>query len=151
MPTLSEKEVTAKFRTYKRQMIKALGRKATTDKQLTTMGKKLFGKKYIGTFSQNYKVKSSPTTQMFVINTDTSGGPGEHWIAVLKNNNTFYVYDSFARTSKKIIPVFSKNKLIIESDRDDAEQRGQSEVCGQLCLSWLCVAQELGIRNALKI
>lgn len=148
---LTEKEVTAVFKAYKRKIIKILGRKSTTDKQLTDMGKKMFGAKYIGTFPQNYRPKASPKHQFFIINTHLSGQPGEHWVAIVKNNNTYYVYDSFARTSKKVIPHFQKNKMIIESDLSDAEQRGKSEVCGQLCLSWLAVVNELGIRNALRI
>lgn len=151
MPTLTEKQVTAKFRKYKKEMIKHLGRKSTTDKQLTALGKKLFGKKYIGTFSQDYRVKPQPAKQFFIINTDRKGRPGEHWVAVVKNNNTFYVYDSFARSSHRLIPVFSKNKVTINSDLSDAEQKGNSEVCGQLCLSWLSIVKECGIRNALLI
>ena len=146
-----EKEVTNKFRTIKRKLIKVLGRKSTTDQQLSHIGQKLFGKKYIGTFSQDYKPKVSPKTQFFIINTDRKGGPGLHWVAVVKNNNTYYIYDSFARHAHKLVPVFTKGKLFIESDKTDAEQRGASEICGVLCLAWLQIVDEFGIRKALLI
>jgi hypothetical protein len=106
MPVLSEKEVEKKFKAYKRKMIKILGRKATTDDQLTQLGKRLFGKRYIGTFSQDYKPQKKPTCQYFIINNQLKGQPGEHWIAVVKNGNTYYIYDSFARHAERLIPVF---------------------------------------------
>jgi hypothetical protein len=115
------------------------------------LGKKLFGKRYIGTFSQDYKPQKKPTCQYFIINNQLKGQPGEHWIAIVKNGNTYYIYDSFARHAERLIPIFSKNKLIIESDKTDSEQRGKSEICGALCLSFIATAYELGIRNALKI
>jgi hypothetical protein len=77
--------------------------------------------------------------------------PGTHWCAVVKNKNTYYIYDSFARTSRRLLPVFSKGRLVIDSDTSDQEQFGSSEICGQLCLSFLQVVKEHGIRNAIKI
>jgi hypothetical protein len=148
---LTENEVMVIFRKKKKEIIKLLGRKATTDIQLTSLGHDMFGKKYTGTYSQDHKPKKLPKCQYFIINTDRRGGNGTHWVAIVKNNNTFYIYDSFARNAKRLIPVFSKGKLIIESDLSDAEQRGDSEVCGQLCLSFLYVVNKHGIRAALLI
>jgi hypothetical protein len=149
--TLTEEEATAKFKSNKRKFIKVLGRKSTTDQQLTTLGKKLFGNKYVGTYAQDYKPTASPVNQYFIINTDLSGKPGTHWVAIVKNEYTYYIYDSFARTAKRLLPVFTKGRMIIESDLTDAEQQGSSEVCGVLCLAWLKVAHNLGIRSALKV
>lgn len=148
---LTEKEVNKEFRLRKKQIIKILGRKSTTDQQLTSLGKKLFGKKYVGTFSQDYKPKKTPKCQYFIINTDVLGKPGKHWVAIVKNNNTYYIYDSFARSAKRLIPIFVKGKLIVESDLSDQEQRGLSQVCGQLCLSFLSIVHTYGIRTALQI
>ena len=41
------------FLKYKQQFIKQFGKKALYDNQLTDEGKILFGKNYLGTFSQN--------------------------------------------------------------------------------------------------
>jgi hypothetical protein len=147
---LSEKEVKAKFNKYKKNLFKIMGKKSTTNHQLDTIGKQLFGAKYIGTFSQSYKPKKKPDHQYFIINTDLANMPGVHWVAVVKNKNTYYIYDSFGRTSKRLLPVFTQGRLIIDSDYD-AEQFGDSEICGQLCLSFLQVVKEFGIRNALLI
>jgi hypothetical protein len=148
---LSEKEVTAKFNANKKKIIKIMGVKNTTNLQLDRMGKQLFGTKYQGTFSQSYKPRSTPAHQCFIINTDLKGQPGTHWVAVIKNKNTYYIYDSFARTSRRLLPVFTRGRLIIDGDTSDAEQFGDSQICGQLCLSWIQVVKDHGIRNALLI
>jgi len=149
---VKDKKVDTLFKAYKKKLIAEIGTKATTDTELTKYGKRLFGTKYIGTYSQNEKIPKSNIKQKFyIINVDTVGEPGTHWVAVVQNGNTYYIYDSYARGAKRLIPLFVKGKIIIESDRSDAEQYGDSEICGQLCLSWLCVVNELGIRSALKI
>jgi hypothetical protein len=152
MPAFTERQVEARFRKYKRQMIQLLGKKATTSHQLTTVGRQLFGAKYRGTFSQDYKAKPTPRHQYFIINVDRRHQPGSHWVGVVKNGKTYYIYDSYARTAKRLLPVFTGKILkYIESDRSDAEQYGSTEICGPLTLAWLCCVHELGIRNALKI
>ena len=147
--SLTEKQVEKVFNKYKRRLIKRLGTRATFADELTNIGRELFGGLYTGTYRQQHK-PGRKSRQFFIINTATDG-PGDHWVAVVKNNKTYYIYDSFARSSKKLIPVFARGKLTIDSDRSDAEQFGDSQICGQLCLSWLCCVRDLGIRNALKI
>ena len=68
-----------------------------------------------------------------------------------------YVFDSFARaTIKQLMKILSKKAKhkqikIVDSDRSDAEQRDESALCGQLCLAWLCVVKQLGVRSDLRI
>jgi hypothetical protein len=107
---MNEKDITSTFNSNTKKMITILGRKGTTDQQLTDLGNKLFGRKYIGTFPQNYKVKSSPANQYFIINTDTSGEKGAHWVSIVKNKNTYYSYDSFARKAKRLLPISLKER-----------------------------------------
>ena len=38
----------------------------------------------------------------YIINNDISTGPGEHWTSLIVTSKTAYIYDSFARDSKKI-------------------------------------------------
>ena len=150
MVVLTEKQVMRVFNKYKKQMISVLGNKVTIDSQLTTVGKHLFGPLYVGTFSQSYKPKAKPSKQMFIINVDTKGMPGTHWVAVFKNGKTYYMYDSFGRRSHRLLPVFSGGRLVIDSDRD-AEQHPSTDICGPLWLAWLSTVKDLGIRNALKV
>jgi hypothetical protein len=140
------------FDYYKKQIIKKLGKKALDDVQLNKLGKELFGKKFIGVFSQD----QLPTRSgYYIINTDTSkkiNSNSAHWVAIVQTKKTLYIYDSFGRFSKNVLKIISKNntKKIVDS-RHDAEQFGYTEVCGHLSVAFLCVANDLGIKQALKI
>lgn len=150
MPPMTEKDVMTVFNAHKRRLLLQLGRKATTNTQLTHTGRLLLGSCFKGAHPQDYQIKKTPKIQYFILNNHKKGQSGEHWVAILKNGNVYYVYDSFGRTSNKLLPHFSKNRIIIDSDYD-AEQFGESEICGQLCLAWLLCVKELGIRNALLV
>ena len=147
---MNEQQVMKHFNTYKKGLIAKLGTKATTDKQLTTVGKSLFGSKYIGTFSSDYKPRKTPSKQYFIINVDGEQLPGSHWLGIVKNNNTYYIFDSYGRSAKRLIPNFAGGKHIIETD-PDVDQSKTSDICGALCLAWLCTVDKLGIRAALKV
>ena len=149
-----EKKVEDVFRQYKTKLLKVLGRKATYDSDLTRVGKQLFGSKYLGTFPQDKAPLGR--TGMAIVNTDVSTGPGVHWVALYLTPKTVYVYDSFARSTSKLLKILTKNAKtkkinMLESDRTDKEQKKTSEICGVLCLAWLAVVQSLGIRAAIKI
>ena len=155
---MNEKEVMAVFRKYKKQMISLLGRTVTRDPQLDYIGKQLFGNKFIGVFGQNNanwaRLKAIPNSMM-IINTDVAKKPGKHWVAIYRANKTIYVWDSFGRETKKLLPIFQKqvvgNKMKLRQADPDKEQRGKSQVCGQMSLAWLLTVKELGIRNAMKV
>ena len=151
---MTEKKAEDLFKKHKTHLLKVLGRKATYDDQLTKTGRQLFGSKYLGTYPQDQAPLGR--TGMAIMNTDVSKGPGVHWVALYLTPKTVYVYDSFARPTSQLLKILTKNAAgkkirLIDSDRSDKEQRGASEVCGVLCLSFLCVAKDLGIRVALKI
>lgn len=150
MAPMTEKQVMARFNAHKRRLLKQLGRKATTDTQLTHTGKLLLGSRFKGAFPQDYKVKAKPKVQYFILNNHKKGQPGEHWVSVVKNGTTYYCFDSFGRSSRKLLPHFSRGKLVIDSDYDP-EQFGSTQICGVLCLAWLLTVQQLGIRNALRV
>ena len=147
---MDEREVMKHFNKYKKSLIKQLGTKATTDKQLTAVGKSLFGSKYIGTFSSDYKPRPTPAKQYFIINVDGYDAPGSHWLGIFKNNKTYYLFDSYGRNAKRLVPNFAGGKHIVSTD-NDVDQSKTSEICGALCLAWLCTADKLGIRAALKV
>lgn len=140
------------FKNYKNKFIKIFGRDALYDSQLTRAGRDIFGRKYIGTFSQD----TMPTTSGYlIVNVDTSkkiNTPAAHWVAIYQTKTRMYVYDSYGRSTKFVLPIIAKNtnKTIIESKRDP-EQYGETVICGHLCLAWLCCVEKLGITRALKI
>ena len=136
------------FLKYKKQFIKELGKKALYDDQF---------KKMIpwvnGVYCQDQAVIKPG---YYIINTDISSGKGEHWIGCYQTKTRCYLYDSFSRTPKFLVPIFlkklEKNKIkVFESDTSDSEQYGQTEVCGQLCMAWLSVIKKIGIRKAMTI
>ena len=141
------------FKKYKKQVIKRLGRKALADDQINKLCKELFGSKFKGVYSQD-QLKTTPG--MFILNTDVSkhiNSDSSHWVAVVQTKTTLYVYDSFGRLTKNVLKLISKTttKKIVDSKHDPEQYGADSELCGQLALSWLCVAHELGIRVALTI
>ena len=136
------------FLKYKKQFIKELGKSCLYDDQQ---------KKMIpwvnGVYCQD---KAVIKPGYYIINTDISSGKGEHWIGCYQTETRCYLYDSFSRTPKFLVPIFlkklEKNKIkVFESDTSDKEQYGQTEVCGHLCMAWLSVIKDLGIRKAMTI
>ena len=159
MKSKSEIEAENLFEKYKKKYIKKLGKKALFDDELDKVAKKEFGNKFQGVYAVNEQFK--PTNgKYYIINTDTKDSSGEHWVAIKLAPKKLYFYDSFSRDAKKITPILLKrfkNRQIIQADQKDTEQMPvdkdgkRTEICGVLCLSFLSVIQELGIRKALKI
>jgi len=136
------------FLNHKKMLIKQYGKGALYDDQI---------KKIIpwvnGVYAQDEAVIKPG---YYVINTDNSNGEGEHWIGAYITKKSCYLYDSFSRTPKYLVPSFLEklNKRgikVYQSDKKDKEQYGNSEVCGVLVCSWLMVVKELGIRKAMTI
>ena len=149
--SLTEQQVMKVFNRIKKVIIKDIGHTGpTTDLELTKIDKRVLGTKYTGTFTVEHKPKKSKKNQYFIINNHRKDQPGEHWIAVIKQNQKFYIYDSFGRSSKDLIPSFIKNKKYFDSD-NDIEQSRDSAICGALCLSWLVCFDRLGKDNAMLI
>ena len=122
-----------------------LGFKATYLDQLDTVCNKLFGKKYRGTFPSDKIPKLNNIKKYCILNLDRSNQAGSHWIALAKDGDKAYLYDSFGRAGNKIIPnlEFSGNGKIIDTDRD-AEQGILEENCGSRCVAFLRVFDQYG-------
>ena len=155
MKTLTEANAHKKFEQYARQLIKVLGRKATTGKQIDTVGKRLFGNKYMGSYAQDDKSIPWRNNKFYIINTDKKNGPGIHWVSLYNAGKTAYLYDSYGRNHKSLLrhltkQLKEKNIKIVNSDQDK-EQSKSSAICGPLSLAWLAVVHNYGIRSALKI
>lgn len=151
---MSEIEAKKLFDKTKQKIISKIGRRAMDSVQVHNIGKALFSNKFLGVFPVD-KVPLSKSGYA-IVNTDVSGNPGIHWVGFIRKGNTAYIFDSFARKSSKILKILTdrlkiKGIQIINSDLSDHEQRGKSQVCGQLSLSWLQVAHKLGIKSAVLI
>ena len=141
------------FLAYKKVLIKLLGTEALFSNQITKACRKLFGNKYIGTYAQD----AMPLNLhgYMIINVDLTGKPGSHWVALVLEKHYCYVYDSFGRTTKRLLPVLAKKlkqKHIISLDADHKpEQFGDTKICGQLAMAFLLTVEKFGVEKVVKV
>ena len=107
-----------------------MGNSITDATQLQNMGALLFEDMWGGVYMSD---QNTPRNKYCIINTDRSGGSGEHWVAVAGK----YQYDSFGRQN------ILNRRGLIDTD-NDAEQRHAEMNCGQRCLAWLLVFDSMG-------
>ena len=99
------------------------------------------------------------TSGMFIMNNDAIGGLGIHWIAGIidKDKNCVYLYDSFGRGSRRILPYFTqvmiaKGYKVKNADLSDQDQYGSRSVdCGHRCISALSIYAKHGIKAYMKL
>ncbi len=138
-----------------------MGTNTTGNRELDQMGKALFGAKFLGSFPQDALpsaiFKKDNKKRYAIINVDTTGMPGTHWVAIagLPNSNKIMVFDSFGRATKDLLPIIHqqvKKSGSSFSDTDyDAEQKKIQKSCGQYSLSWLLFFDKYGHENAALI
>ena len=125
----------------------------TTNVQLQTLGRQLFGTKFIGVFPSD-KIPKIPRNKSCILNTDPSYLGGQHWVALARSDKgKLYFYDTFARNIKEIIPALQKKfkgEKIYYDTKDTNQHPNQSD-CGVRCLSWLVMFYNYGSGKALLI
>jgi hypothetical protein len=127
-----------------------LGDIALSDKTLNTVCKKLFNSKFLGVFMQNSNIPSKDG--YIIINNDFIGGPGIHWLSGILVGKNMYIYDSFGRLGKNILPKLvarmqAKGYTIYNADTSDQDQYGSTSVdCGHRSCSALMIAHKYGIK-----
>lgn len=149
---LPEKEAEEIYYKIYKKVIKTMGHSGmtrTTD--LNRFGFKKWKSRFLGTFPQDklpYEIYDRDSEKYAIINVDTSGMKGTHWVAVtgIKGSNKILVYDSFGRATEDLLPLLLKNRTI-DADRD-AEQKEIQDSCGQYALAWLMFRDQYGIENA---
>ena len=122
-----------------------LGIRATTNTQLDTCGRQLFGKKYLGTFSaDDYPTPDQMSEgDMFIINNKTHRSLGEHWIAVAKRGSHVYAFDTFHRHLGGLSHHFAHNGWIPAARFK--EQSNKESDCGVLSIvAWLMMFRKYG-------
>ena len=149
----SESYLLKKFKQSTKDHIAKLGNTPLDNFTLDSFGKLLISPRYLGTYGQNNAPLNR--TGSCIINTDLAHQPGTHWVALYITPNTIYIYDSFGRASHKLLKILTRqakklNKKIVDSEYD-TEQMTDSVICGHLCLAWLGIVRDYGIKNALKI
>jgi hypothetical protein len=136
MKTRQEKKAKAKhmYECFLKALHENLGSGITFDHTLDYMGNELFGNKWAGIYMRDDRY---PESKYCIVNTDTRGGQGVHWVAV----GDGYQYDSFGR--KNILG----NDRLRDTDHEPEQVETETD-CGSRCLAWLCTLNMLGIDTA---
>lgn len=133
------------------QLRKKYGRKEKDNFKLEKISAELLGKKIPTTPWDTYV----PNSAYAIINTDSSKQSGTHWLGVAKRGKNIYVYDSFGRYVKNVVPGFVKKMSGLGYnivDRDHGKDQGEKqEDCGLRSLTWLIAVKKLGLKKALTI
>ena len=148
-------KIKKKFNKYKKTIIEQIGNKALFDDQINSICSKLFGSKWAGAYAvDKIPIKKYNEIHYFIVNTDKSNEAGEHWVAVVLHKSNAYLYDSFGRKSinilKPLANLLSKKSIHITDSDYTKEQHGDTQICGQLCISFLLCYDQFG-RDALLI
>ena len=149
----TDPQAKSRFLRHKRRYIRVFGRGPLSDHDLETAGRIEFGKRWAGVYDQaTYRPKKGTYA---VLNTSYAPqSPGVHWLASYTTPaGITYLYDSYGRKTSRVVPRTWKNILqgggrLGAMPDFDAEQKGDSAVCGHMCLAWLATVKELGIRRA---
>lgn len=141
-----ERLIEQKYREVLKKLENTIGSKVTFSNDLQSLGIRYFGLKFKGVYPSDKIPKLNNLQPYAIINLDNSSLPGSHWVAVAYDNKSgnIFVYDSFGRKTKKILPdIYIGGNKIIDSDHDP-EQRLNEDNCGQRSLAWLIVFDEQG-------
>jgi hypothetical protein len=121
------------------------GDKTTYLDELNGIGHKMLSVAFKGVYPADKIPILNDLKKYAILNLDTSKEPGSHWVAIAKDKENTYIYDSFGRSNKKIIRPLScsGNGRIIDTDRD--VEQGLSETnCGARSLAWLVLFDKWG-------
>lgn len=88
-----------------------------------------------------YPSDNIPTSDIYpysaVINTDKTGYPGKHWVAIyVQNKNTIEYFDSFGEVPNANISKYLMNFENISMNKSKIQSLF-SDVCGQYCIYFL--------------
>ena len=133
-----------------------MGRGTTTDVQLDRLGKKLFGRSWLGVYPSDKDImKNVKNLRLYygIINVDRSYEPGSHWIAIIYDRmaDLFHIWDSFGRPSKQLIPNFIKKINYVDMHRNGADQKNKQNSCGQRSIAILLMAKKYGLDIAGRV
>ena len=123
---------------------KIMGSEMTYEDELNNAGKSLLGDKFRGVYAANELTvpRMLLDKQCCICNLDPRPSGGSHWVALAEDGDDLLVYDSFGRVVAEGDVLHTEN---------DAEQHVSEMNCGQRCLAFLCVFQQLGGDAALLV
>jgi len=150
---MTESRINLYFGKGKRKYINSLGRNGLSNIQLENVCRDLFGSKFKGVYMQDELLPHMMKPGYYTINTDINDGGGIHWVALVLTPKKAYVFDSFGRPTKALMPILyknlSKHRVVVDADYDQ-NQKGDSQVCGQLCIAFLLSCAKFGVVPSTK-
>ena len=80
--------------------------------------------------------KTSLKVENLIVNLDSNDNPGTHWVAIKKNNNLAFYFDSFGNLPPplEIVQYLKGTHIKYNTARF---QNFNTEICGHLCLAFL--------------
>lgn len=134
-----------------KEIIPLVGDTTTTNHQLLKAAKQLFGgNKFHGVYASNtIPVNTIKQNQYFIVNLDKSHQPGSHWLAAIKLQKNFIVYDSFGRPTSTILQSNLKN--VLDTEYDAEQDPIHEKNCGARCLAFLKIHHMYGTKACLLI
>ena len=104
--------------------------------QVYDIGKTLLGNKFVGVFPLD-KIPKKLRCGGYIVNTDPSTQPGEHWIAFNVRQNSISVFDPFGEIyPAALVTQLKSTHKKINFNRFQC-QNILTTNCGHLCLLWL--------------
>ena len=105
--------------------------------QLDYLGRKYLGSKYIGTFPLNSPPYCLRPNTCFIINTQSSNLPGEHWLAVNITRTKIELFDPFGiYYPSSLVNYLTRSRKLVSFNRVQY-QDFNTNLCGLYCLKWL--------------
>ena len=127
----------------------------TTDVELNTVAKKLFGSEFGGVYPEDAKVKFDKKHSYYIFNTDKASGGGVHWLGIYVDHTTksVYVFDTFDRETSKLVPDLyvdiKHNHFRIRKGAHHIHQKDCQLSCGQRSISYLMLVKKFGIKKVM--
>ena len=151
MDSKTDKDI---FLQHKNNIIKELGKESLGTHECNIIGNKYLKGSWGGCLPWN-KVHLKPN-KYYVINTSSSGHPGIHWMGLVTHGKHAYLWDSYNRPVKKLVPhlvnSIIKHHYKLGITNHPMDQIGtSSHVCGQDSLAWLLTVKDIGIERASSV
>ena len=120
----------------------------TSTSELERVCYPLFGSEFLGVHAQDRTPVPHGHRTYTIINLDTTGMPGSHWVARYTEGDVHALYDSYARAAREIMPL---HRALVDTDLtpdaavDQRKVGPGSKSCGQRCVAALLVARAAGM------
>jgi|EP01046_Picozoa_sp_COSAG06_P007171 hypothetical protein len=131
-------------------MTARLGTDTTYASQLDREGSRLFGERWGGVWARDTLPSVSQTRRGYIVNTDSSTGPGVHFIAVLDHAGRRFFSDPLGEAGRAQRVQLAALEPHPFSD-DDPEMREDERTCGPLAMAAVGVGLAYGVDKFMTI